>query len=40
MGHFAALERSSSQVDVRVLAATNINMQDAIVEKRFREDLY
>src|SRR5262249_25669254 len=26
--------------DVRVLAATNINMQDAIAEKRFREDLY
>ena len=32
--------RSSSRVDVRVLAATNINMQDAIEEKRFREDLY
>jgi two-component system, NtrC family, response regulator AtoC len=31
---------SSSRVDVRILAATNINMQDAIVEKRFREDLY
>jgi two-component system, NtrC family, response regulator AtoC len=32
--------RSSSRVDVRVLAATNINMQNAIAEKRFREDLY
>ena len=32
--------RASSRVDVRVLAATNINMQDAIAEKRFREDLY
>jgi two-component system, NtrC family, response regulator AtoC len=32
--------RSSSRVDVRVLAATNINMQEAIAEKRFREDLY
>jgi two-component system response regulator AtoC len=29
-----------TQVDVRVLAATNINMQAAIAEKRFREDLY
>ncbi|MBN9615186.1 MAG: sigma-54-dependent Fis family transcriptional regulator [Acidobacteriales bacterium] len=32
--------RSASRVDVRVLAATNISMQDAIAEKRFREDLY
>jgi two-component system, NtrC family, response regulator AtoC len=40
-GSFCRLgARSSSKVDVRVLAATNINMQDAIVEKRFREDLY
>jgi two-component system, NtrC family, response regulator AtoC len=40
-GSFCRLgARSSSRVDVRVLAATNINMQDAIVEKRFREDLY
>lgn len=29
-----------TKVDVRILAATNINMQDAIAEKRFREDLY
>src|SRR5580704_374612 len=40
-GSFSRLgARSSSRVDVRVLAATNINMQDAIAEKRFREDLY
>jgi two-component system, NtrC family, response regulator AtoC len=40
-GSFCRLgARSSSKVDVRVLAATNINMQDAIAEKRFREDLY
>jgi DNA-binding NtrC family response regulator len=40
-GSFCRLgARSASRVDVRVLAATNINMQDAIMEKRFREDLY
>jgi len=40
-GSFCRLgARSSSRVDVRVLAATNINMQEAITEKRFREDLY
>jgi two-component system response regulator AtoC len=40
-GSFCRLgARSSSRVDVRVLAATNINMQDAIAEKRFRGDLY
>jgi len=40
-GSFCRLgARSSSRVEVRVLAATNINMQDAIAEKRFREDLY
>jgi transcriptional regulator with PAS, ATPase and Fis domain len=40
-GSFCRLgARSSSRADVRVLAATNINMQDAIAEKRFREDLY
>jgi transcriptional regulator with PAS, ATPase and Fis domain len=40
-GSFCRLgARAASQVDVRVLAATNINMQDAITEKRFREDLY
>lgn len=40
-GSFCRLgARASSRVDVRVLAATNINMQDAIAERRFREDLY
>src|SRR6202041_3505018 len=40
-GSFCRLgARSSSRVNVRVLAATNINMQEAIAEKRFREDLY
>jgi transcriptional regulator with PAS, ATPase and Fis domain len=40
-GSFCRLgARASSRVDVRVLAATNINMQAAISEKRFREDLY
>jgi two-component system response regulator AtoC len=40
-GSFCRLgARSSSRVNVRVLAATNINMQAAIAEKRFREDLY
>lgn len=40
-GSFSRLGgRTSTKVDVRVLAATNINMQVAIAEKRFREDLY
>jgi transcriptional regulator with PAS, ATPase and Fis domain len=40
-GSFSRLGgRSSTQVDVRVLAATNINMESAMAEKRFREDLY
>ena len=40
-GQFCRLgARSSVQVDVRVLAATNINMTEAIAERRFREDLY
>jgi two-component system response regulator AtoC len=30
----------STHVDVRILAATNVNMETAIAEKRFREDLY
>src|SRR5437868_7422235 len=32
--------RSVIKVDVRVLAATNIQMQEAIARKEFREDLY
>lgn len=40
-GTFSRLgSRSSVKVDVRVLAATNINMQEAIANKTFREDLY
>jgi DNA-binding NtrC family response regulator len=40
-GQFCRLgARRSLQVDVRVLAATNINMAEAIAQKRFREDLY
>jgi DNA-binding NtrC family response regulator len=32
--------RSTVKVDVRVIAATNINIQQAIANKTFREDLY
>lgn len=40
-GQFCRLgARRSVQVDVRILAATNINMSQAIAEKSFREDLY
>jgi two-component system, NtrC family, response regulator AtoC len=40
-GTFSRLgARQSMRMDVRVLAATNVNMEDAIAEKRFREDLY
>jgi two-component system response regulator AtoC len=40
-GQFSRLgARASTQVDVRVLAATNIHMDEAIADKRFREDLY
>jgi DNA-binding NtrC family response regulator len=40
-GQFSRLGgRHSVKVDVRVLAATNINMAEAITNKTFREDLY
>ncbi|WP_263357911.1 sigma-54-dependent transcriptional regulator [Acidicapsa ligni] len=40
-GSFSRLgARSSTHVDVRILAATNVNIEVAINEKRFREDLY
>lgn len=32
--------RTTVTVDVRILAATNVNIHRAIAEKRFREDLY
>jgi DNA-binding NtrC family response regulator len=40
-GTFSRLgAHASSRTDVRILAATNVNMEKAIEEKRFREDLY
>ena len=40
-GQFTRLGgQSCSKVDVRVLAATNVQMDDALLEKTFREDLY
>ena len=40
-GTFSRLgSRSPMKVDVRVIAATNINMKDAMANKTFREDLY
>lgn len=40
-GTFSRLgSRVNTKVDVRVLAATNIDIEQAIEEKRFREDLY
>ena len=40
-GTFARLgSRTTQKVDVRVIAATNINMKAAMADKSFREDLY
>lgn len=40
-GSFARLgSRASVKVDVRVIAATNIDIKDAMARKAFREDLY
>jgi DNA-binding NtrC family response regulator len=40
-GSFSRLGgRTTIKVDVRVIAATNIDIKSAIVERRFREDLY
>jgi two-component system response regulator AtoC len=40
-GQFTRLgARESSKVDVRVLAATNVQIESALVGKTFREDLY
>jgi two-component system, NtrC family, response regulator AtoC len=40
-GQFARLgAQETTNVDVRVLAATNVQMEDALFEKAFREDLY
>jgi len=40
-GTFSRLgSRAPMKVDVRVIAATNINMKSAIAQKTFREDLY
>jgi two-component system, NtrC family, response regulator AtoC len=40
-GTFSRLgAQTTTQVDVRIVAATNIDMLDAIADRRFREDLY
>lgn len=40
-GQFARLgAQETTRVDVRVLAATNVQMEDALRERTFREDLY
>ncbi len=40
-GEFSRLgSRTTTKVDVRVLAATNLKIEEAIAAKKFREDLY
>jgi two-component system, NtrC family, response regulator AtoC len=40
-GQFSRLgARTTTQVDVRVIAATNVNIESAIADRAFREDLY
>lgn len=40
-GTFSRLgSRAPTRTDVRVIAATNINMKEAMIQKTFREDLY
>lgn len=40
-GRFSRLgSRTDTKVDVRVIAATNINIEQAITDRQFREDLY
>jgi two-component system, NtrC family, response regulator AtoC len=40
-GQFSRLgSRANTKVDVRILAATNIDIEQAIKDKKFREDLY
>lgn len=40
-GEFSRLgARVTTKVDVRIVAATNVNIEEAIAERKFREDLY
>jgi transcriptional regulator with PAS, ATPase and Fis domain len=40
-GEFIRMGSSKAQkTNVRVVAATNVNLEDAVLEKKFREDLY
>lgn len=38
--YYAVGSTQSSRADVRILAATNVNLEEAAKERRFREDLY
>lgn len=40
-GRFSAIgEDKETEIDVRVIAATHVNLKQAVQEKRFREDLF